>query len=182
MGSLSRLEKSPWISTSSVAVVWMPWWLKRRGRMKTTPWDETVLYHMDPVLFKEKHVLVSSSSFSSSCVVVVVVGPVGRGSFMILGSFQVFQVSRLKSSHHYLAERFFFYMSPLPRTWAPPRQDRNDEQLQVGRVFIMGETEVQWRVFVMWVFLDHLEYLSGGEWVILFILAGFQSPQICTFF
>ena len=66
---------------------------------------------MDPVLFKEKHVLVSSSS-SSSCVVVVVVG---RGSFMILGSFHVFQVSRLE----------------VPITWAPPRQDRNDEQLQV---------------------------------------------------
>ena len=33
-------------------------------------------------------------------VVVVVVVVVGRGSFMILGSFQVFQVSRLESAHY----------------------------------------------------------------------------------
>ena len=95
---------------------------EEEGKDENNSWDETVLYHMDPVLFKEKHALVSSSS-SSSCVVVVVV--VGRGSFMILGSFQVFQVSNIGKC-------------PLPGP-PPSRQDRNDEQLQVGRVFIMGE-------------------------------------------
>lgn len=29
----------------------------------------------------------------------------------------------------------------------------------------------------MWVFLDKFGIFDGGEWVILFILAGFQSPQ-----